>query len=192
VLPVTAATPGARLPTTEVVAPKGLWRFVFTRLLAVAAIALVMVWAISNTPKGMIEAIVFLAVVVVIAAIQVPFLQRRWQRLEERRLESLPADTIYAGPARVETPASAGGGRPVAGEIVLDGLGLSFTPKHTGQAPPLRFSWAEMSHLALHPISMAPLAGSLELTLAKGTTHRFLVQRCASLADELRHLPDRI
>jgi hypothetical protein len=171
-----------------VVPPKGLWRFVFTRLAAIAAIALVMVWAISNTPKGMLEAIVFLAAVVLIAAVEVPFLQHRWQRLEKRRLESLPADTIYAGPARVESPPGAGGGRPVAGELVLDGLGLSFTPKHADQAPILKFSWTEMTHIALHPISMAPLAGSLELTLAKGATHRFVVQRCSSLADELQHL----
>lgn len=189
---VTPETPGLKLPTTEVVAPRGLWRFVFTRLFTVAAIALVMVWALSNTKRGMIEAVIFLGAVLLIATVEVPLLQRRWHRLEERRLDSLPADAIYAGPARVESPEGAPAGRPIPGELVLDRKGVSFTPKREGQAPGLMLTWPEMRHIELRPISSAPLAGSLVLTLAGGSTRRFVVQRCDSLAKELQRLPERV
>ncbi|MGO9584116.1 MAG: hypothetical protein ACLP36_15075 [Acidimicrobiales bacterium] len=189
---MTAEPHGPKLPPTEIVPPRGLWRFVLTRVLTVAAIALVMVWAISNSRKGMIEAVVFLAVIILIATVEVPLLQRRWRREEERRLASLPGDAIYAGPARAESPPGAGGGRPVPGELVLDRRGLSFTPRRPGQVPALSIAWAEMSNISLRPVSAAPLAGSLVLTLAAGSTQSFVVQRCASLADKLQHLPERV
>jgi hypothetical protein len=36
------------------------------------------------------------------------------------------------------------------------------------------------------PISTAPVAGSLELTLCGGSTQSFVVQRCESLADVMK------
>jgi hypothetical protein len=174
-----------------VVPPKGLWRFVITRLLTVAAIALVMVWAISNTKKGMIEAVIFLGAIILIAAVEVPLLQQRWSRLERRRLESLPAGVIYAGPARLEAPKDAPASRPLPGELLVDRRGVSFTAK-AAQTPVLNLAWSEISHVSLRPISSAPLAGSLVLTVAGGATHRYVVQRCASLADALVHLPERV
>ena len=180
-----------RLPTTEVVAPKGLWRFVLTRLLTVAAIALVMVWAISPTKEGVIEAVVFLGAIIVLAAVEVPLMQRRWRRLEKLRIEALPAGVIYAGPARVEAAERAPGTKPVPGELLVDRAGMSFTPK-AAEMPPFSVAWSDMSRVTLRPISTAPLAGSLVLTVAAGTTHRFVVQRCASLADALAHLQERV
>jgi len=175
-----------------VVPPKGLWQFVLKRLLLVAVIAVVMVWAISDSRKGMIAAIIFLAVIGLIATIQVPLLQRRWRRLEERRLTSLPGGAIYAGPARAEGSPGSGSGRPIPGELIVDSEGVSFIPKRAAQAGNLHFKWAEMSQIKLNPITSAPLAGSLVLTLAGGATQSFLVQRCGSLADKLRHLPERL
>ena len=177
---MTTQSSGNRLPTTEVAPPKGLWQFVLKRLLLVAVIALIMVWAISDSRKG------------TIAAIEVPLLERRWRRLEEQRLASLPEGAIYAGPARAEGAPGSGSGRPVAGELILDAKGVSFTPKRTAQVGNLSFGWAEMSHIKLNPITYAPLAGSLVLTLAGGTTQNFLVQRCGSLADKLQNLSERL
>jgi hypothetical protein len=192
VLCVTAQPRGSKLPTTEVVPPRGLWQFVAKRLLLVAVIALVMVWALSDSKKGTIAAVIFLAAIALIAAIQVPLLQRRWRRLEAGRLASLPADTVYAGPARAESPPGSGSGRPVPGEIILDATGLSFLAKRETPANSFSFKWHEMSHIRLSPISYAPLAGSLVLTLARGSTQSFVVQRCGSLADTLQHLPERL
>jgi hypothetical protein len=174
------------------VRPKGLWRFVFTRLVTVAAIALVMVWALNNTRRGVIEAIVFLGVIALVAAVQVPLFQQRWRHLDERRLESLPSDTIYAGPARAESPPGAVGNRPVPGELVLNGKGVSFIPKRAGELPTSSVTWAEISHIRLQPISAAPLAGALVLTVAGGSKRSFVVQRCQSLADALSQLPERL
>jgi hypothetical protein len=189
---VTASPPRPSLPTTEVVPPKGLWQFVFKRLLLVAAIALVMVWAVGNTGRGMLEAVVVLALVILIAAVQVPLFQRRWRRLEELRLQSLPAGAIYAGPARAESLPGSEDGRPVPGELLFDATGLSFTPKQPARAKALRVKWTEMSHIRLNPISYAPLAGSLVITLPGGSTQSFVVQRCASLAEKLQHLPQQM
>lgn len=189
---MTAEPQGTRVPTTDVVAPQGLWQFVFKRLLLVAAIALVMVWAIGNTHKGMIEAISFLALIIVLAAVEIPLLQHRWNRQEQQRLETLPPGVLYAGPARVESDSANSHERPVPGELVLDDKGISFTPKRVGQAALMSLAWSDMRHIDLHPMSGAPLAGSLILTLARGSTHRFVVQRCTSLADVLLHLSERI
>ena len=189
---VTPQPAGPKLPTTEVAKPKGLWQFVLKRLLLVAVIAVVMVWAISDSRKGIVAALVFLAVIALIAAIQVPLLQRRWRRLEEQRLASLPEGAIYVGPARAEGLSGSGSARPVPGELVLDAEGISFIPKRADQAGNLSFKWADMSHIRLNPITYAPMAGSLELTLARGATQSFLVQRCGSLADKLQHLPQRL
>jgi hypothetical protein len=192
VLCVTPEPAGLRLPTTEIVPPQGLWGFVFKRLFLVAAIALIMVWAIGNTKKGMIEAVLGLGAVIVIAAIEVPLLKRRWQRLEQRQLASLPGDVIYVGPARAESLPGSFDARPVPGELLVDQRGLTFTPKQTGQGPVLSITWTQMRNVSLHPISSAPLAGSLVLTLSGGSTRSFVVQRCASLADKLQNLPDRL
>ena len=189
---MTTQPSGNRLPTTEVAPPKGLWQFVLKRLLVVAVIALIMVWAISDSRKGTIAAVIFLAAIALIAAIEVPLLERRWRRLEEQRLASLPEGAIYAGPARAEGAPGSGSGRPVAGELILDAKGVSFTPKRTAQVGNLSFGWAEMSHIKLNPITYAPLAGSLVLTLAGGATQNFLVQRCGSLADKLQNLSERL
>jgi hypothetical protein len=98
---------------------------------------------------------------------------------------------IYAGPARLEAPKDAPASRPLPGELLVDRRGVSFTAK-AAQIPALNVAWSEISHVALRPISSAPLAGSLVLTVAGGTTHRYVVQRCASLADALAHLPERV
>ena len=147
---------------------------------------------LDRSSKTVIAAIVFLSVVILIAAAQVPLLHRRWHRLEENRLKALPGDPIYAGPARAENLPGAVGNRPVAGELVLDGRGLSFTPRRATQGPPLTIAWGEMANVRLSPISTAPVAGSLELTLHGGATQSFLVQRCESLAEKLQHLPERL
>jgi hypothetical protein len=49
-----------------------------------------------------------------------------------------------------------------------------------------------MAHIQLLPISAAPVAGSLVLSLRGGSTQNFVVQRCESLADKLQHLPERL
>ena len=182
-----------KLPTTDVAPPKGLWQFVLKRLVLVALIALVMVWAISDSRKGTIAAMVFLALIALIAAIEVPILERRWRRLEQQRLASLPPGAIYAGPARAEEPEGSGSRRPIPGELILDATGVSFLPKRATPNGKLSFKWAEISHVKLDPITYAPLAGALVLTLARGgATQSFLVQRCGSLADKLAHLPERL
>ena len=48
-----------------------------------------------------------------------------------------------------------------------------------------------MTHIKLSPIPIAPVAGSLELTLRGGSTQSFVVQRSESLADKLQHLPEQ-
>ncbi|MGO9961983.1 MAG: hypothetical protein ACLPUG_00975 [Acidimicrobiales bacterium] len=178
-----------RLPPREVVPPKGLWRFVITRVLAVAALGFIMAVGLNHSSKTVIAAAIFLVLMILIAALQVPLFKRRWHRLEEDRLKSLPGDPIYAGPARVDSP---GGGRPVAGELVLDSRGITFTPKRTQDMASLRITWGQMTHIRLLPISTAPVAGSLELSLHGGATQSFVVQRCESLAAKLQHLPDRL
>ena len=138
----------------------------------------------------MIEALVFLGVVAVVAAVQVPLLQQRWRRLENERLASLPAGAFYAGPARAEGSPGAGE-KPVPGELVLDKNGVSFTPKR--EAPPgSSIAWAKIASARLRPVSTAPLAGSLELSLIGGSKQSYVVQRCESLADALSHLPERL
>ena len=189
---VTGEPAGLRLPTREVVPPKGLWRFVIIRVLAVAALGFIMAAALNHSSRGMIAATAFLAVMFLIAAVEVPLFKRRWRRLEQQRLASLPGDAIYAGPARAQSLQPGGGSRPVAGEIVLDGHGFSFTPRRATDAPPLNIAWAEMAHIQLLPISAAPVAGSLVLSLRGGSTQNFVVQRCESLADKLQHLPERL
>jgi hypothetical protein len=181
--------PETRLPAREIVPPKGLWRFVITRVLAVAALGFIMAVGLNHSSKVVISATVFLAVMVLIAAVEVPLFKRRWRRLEQERLSSLSAGTIYAGPARAENLPGAVGNRPIAGELVLDRWGLSFTPKRATEVRVLNIAWTEMTHIRLLPISAAPVAGSLVLTLAGGSTRSFVVQRCESLADKLQHLP---
>ena len=61
-----------------------------------------------------------------------------------------------------------GGSRQVPGEIVLDGHGFSFAPRRATAALPLDIAWAEMTHIQLLPISAAPVAGSLVLSLRGG------------------------
>jgi hypothetical protein len=75
---------------------------------------------------------------------------------------------------------------------MLDRQGLSFTPRRATEVPVLSVTWAEMTHIRLLPISVAPVAGSLELTLRGGSTQSFVVQRCESLAEKLQHLPERL
>ena len=181
-----------RLPTCEIVPPKGLWQFVITRVLAVAALGFIMAVGLNHSSKMVIAATLFLAVMTALAAIQVPLIKRRWRRLEQSRLRSLSGDAIYAGPARAESLPGTRGSRHVAGELVLDGQGLSFTPRRATEAPALKITWAKMTHIRLLPISTAPVAGSLELTLRGGSTQSFVVQRCESLADKLQHLPERL
>ena len=180
------------LPTREIVPPRGLWRFVITRVLAVAALGFIMAVGLDHSSKVMIAATVFLAAMTLIAAVQVPLFKRRWRRLEENRLRSLSGDAIYAGPARAASLPGAGGGRQVAGELVLNKQGFSFTPRRATEVPPLNIAWAEMTHIRLLPISTAPVAGSLELVLAGGSTQSFVVQRSESLAEKLQHLPERL
>ena len=180
-------SPGRRIPTTDIVRPKGLWRFVFTRLATVAAIALVMVWVLNNTRRGVTEAVIFLAAIALVAAVQVPLLKSRWRRLDQQRLAALPEGAIYAGPARAES-SSGSGGRPVPGELLLDRGGVSFTPRRADATVPSKLSWAGISHVELRPVAAAPLAGSLVLTVGGGIKHSFLVQRCEGLADVLSEL----
>jgi hypothetical protein len=181
-----------RFPTREIVPPRGLWRFVITRVLAVAALGFIMAVGLDHSSKAIIAATIFLAAMLLIAAIQVPLLKGRWRRLEESRLKSLSGDPIYAGPARAENLPGARGGRQIAGELVLDRQGLSFTPRRATELPALNIAWSDMTNIRLFPISTAPVAGSLELTLHGGDTHSFVVQRCESLADKLQHLPERL
>ena len=157
-----------------------------------AALGFIMAIGLNHSSKVIIAATIFLGVVSLIAAIQVPLLKARWRRLEESRLRSLPADVIYAGPARVENLPGAGKRRQVAGELMLDRQGLSFTPRRATEVPVLSVTWAEMTHIRLLPISAAPVAGSLELTLCGGSTQSFVVQRCESLAEKLQHQPERL
>ena len=104
-----------RLPTREIVPPKGLWQFVITRVLAVAALGFIMAVGLNHSSKIVIAATFFLGLMTLLAAIQVPLIKRRWRRLEQTRLESLSGDAIYAGPARAEslpgTTAQSPGGR---------------------------------------------------------------------------------
>ncbi len=172
--------------------PQGLWRFVITRVLAVAALGFIMAIGLNHSSKVIIAAAVFLTFMTLIAVAQVPLLKRRWRRLEEDRLRSLEGNAIYAGPARAENLSGAGGRRQVAGELVLDRRGLSFAPRRATEGPPLHIAWEEMSHIRLVPISNAPVTGSLELTLCRGSTHNFVVQRCESLADKLQNLPEQL
>ncbi len=147
---------------------------------------------LDHSSKALLAATIFLAVVALIAVAQVPLLKRRWRRLEDNRLDSLSPDAIYAGPARAEDLPGAVGNRQVPGELVLHAKGLSFTPRRALDAPVLNLAWAEMTHIRLLPISTAPVAGSLRLTLRGGATHSFLVQRCESLADKLQNLPQQL
>ena len=181
-----------RLPPCEVVPPKSLWRFVITRVLAVAALGFIMAVGLNHSSKTVIAAAVFLLLMIVIAAAQVPLFQRRWRRLEENRLKSLPGDPIYAGPAARESPPGRVKGRPVAGELVLDSQGISFTPRRTQDMASLRIAWGQMTQIRLLPISTAPVAGSLELTLHGGATQSFVIQRCESLAAKLQRLTDHL
>lgn len=181
-----------RLPPREVVPPKGLWRFVLTRVLAVAALGFIMAVGLNHSSKAVIAATIFLVLMILIAAAQVPLFKRRWRRLEEDRLRSLPGHPIYAGPARAESPPGGGGGRPVAGELVLDRQGISFTPRRSQDMPALDIAWGEMAQIRLLPIPTAPVAGSLELTLHGGATQSFVIQRCESFAAKLQDLPERL
>ena len=181
-----------RLPTREIVRPQGLWQFVITRVLAVAALGFIMAIGLNHSSRVVIAATVFLAFMTLIAVGQVPLLKRRWRRLEDNRLRSLEGDAIYAGPARAENLPGAVGRRQVAGELVLDRRGLSFAPRRATEGPPLRIAWGEMSHIRLVPISNAPVAGALELTLCRGPAQNFVVQRCESLADKLQNLPEQL
>lgn len=181
-----------RLPTREVVPPRGLWRFVITRVLAVAALGFIMAIGLNHSSKVVIGAIFFLGLMVLLAAIQVPLFQRRWRRQEQTRLESLSGNAIYAGPARADNLPGTTRSRQVAGELVLDRQGFSFTPRHATDAPTLNIGWAQMTHIRLSPIPLAPVAGSLELTLSGGSTQSFVVQRCESLADKLQRLPEQL
>jgi hypothetical protein len=147
---------------------------------------------LNHSSKTVIAATVFLVLMILIAALQVPLFKRRWRRLEQNRLRSLPGDPIYAGPARVERLAGGAAGRPVAGEIVVDDQGISFAPRRSQDMPPLHITWGQMTHVRLLPIATAPVAGSLELTLHGGATQSFVIQRCESLAAKLQHLPERL
>lgn len=189
---MTKEPPEPKLPTREIVRPQGLWRFVITRVLAVAALGFVMAIGLDHSSKVIIAATIFLALMTLIAAVQVPLFKRRWRRLEENRLRSLAGDAIYAGPARAESLPGARGSRQVAGELVLDRRGLSFAPRRATEVPPLHIAWEEMTHIRLVPIPNAPVAGSLELTLCRGSTQNFVVQRCESLADKLQSLPEQL
>ena len=155
-----------------------------------AALGFIMAVGLNHSSKTMIAATIFLVLMILIAAVQVPLFKRRWRRLEESRLRSLPGDPIYAGPARAESLPGGVGGRPVAGELVLDSQGISFTPRRTQDMPSLNIAWGQMTHIRLLPISTAPVAGSLELTLHGGATQSFVIQRCESLAAKLQHLPE--
>ena len=181
-----------RFPTREIVPPKGLRPFVITRVLAVGALGFIMAVGLNHSSKVIVAATIFLGVVALLAAIQVPLLKRRWLRLEESRLRSLSGDAIYAGPARAENLPGASGSRQIGGELVLNRQGLSFTPRRSTEVPALNIAWADMTHIRLSPISNAPVAGSLEVTLFGGSTQRFVVQRCESLANKLQHLPERL
>jgi hypothetical protein len=147
---------------------------------------------LNHSSKTVIAATIFLFLMILIAAAQVPLFKRRWRRLEESRLRSLPDNAIYAGPARVESLSEGVRNHLVAGELVLDSQGISFTPRRTQDMPSLRIAWGQMTHIRLLPISTAPVAGSLELTLHGGATQSFVIQRCESLAAKLQQLPDHL
>ena len=91
-----------RLPTREIVPPRGLWRFVITRVLAVAALGFIMAIGLNHSSKVVLGATAFLGLMALLAVVQVPLFKRRWRRLEETRLESLSGQAIYAGPARAD------------------------------------------------------------------------------------------
>lgn len=179
---------GLPLPATEVASPKSLWRFLVVRLAVVATIALLMDFFLARTNRDFVEAAIFLALVGLVAMLQVPLLERRWRRLDRERRDRLGPETIFAGAARAEVSDSA---KPVPGELVLNRAGMSFTPRKPTEQGGFSAAWSDIARVSLRPAAAAPLAGSLEITFSGGPPRTFLVQRCGPLAEVLSELGER-
>jgi hypothetical protein len=176
-------------PTTPPLSPSAIQFAVLpwqtTRLrLGVPVIALALVLTLDLRLRGIIGAVIALGGIVLIIAIEAPVVLRS-QRLRQReRLLSLPNGAFYACRGTTVLP---GHRSQIAGNMILDRQGITFTPLRE-ERPPLTVDWSEVVRLQLAR-SRTPVAGSLVLDKSDGTKQTFIVRGWGRLAKILTSAP---
>jgi len=144
-----------------------------------------LVLALNHRSSGIIGAVIALVVIALIIGIEVPLILRSQRKRQDERLRKLPNGAFYACRGTTVLP---GNRTQVAGNMVLDQRGITFTPLRDKKAP-LIVQWSEVIRLQLGRSRTQPLAGSLVLDKADGTKQAFQVRPWGDLAKVLTSAP---
>jgi hypothetical protein len=175
---------GLKLPPRDITSPKSLVRaalpFYFPMVIGIAALL-----ALDRHPSGIIGALLGSAFIVLLVGVEFPFIRRRQRRRQQARMANLPEGGIYAGPVAM-FPSGSAQGAPRSGHILLDTLGITFTPIATA-VPAVTIEWRSISRIQLGPVTGKIGVGRLTLSLTDATTRAFLVPLYGSMAEILRN-----
>ncbi len=174
-----------RLPPRDIEQAVSPGRSLAPRLAPLAVTPPLIILAVNHHSSGIIGAAIALGIMVLIFGAEIPLILWSQRRRQRERMRNLPHDALYACRGSMAVP---GHRFPVAGDMVVNYEGITFTPLR-GKRDLLTIGWSEVARLTLRGAQAQPLAGSLVLSRFDGTKQIFVVRSWGGLAEVLARVP---